>query len=151
LCWNYSQPVASLLRATFGNRFQLRQGYSMDTLPPFVNARANRTVCDLLLVDGGHTQAAAMRDLQQLRPVASPHAHVVVDDINTDPGEALRRLAISGQIRIKEVYNFKKKTEHNPCQRKPKGRAYPCTGWGFAIATYNYNSSHGAAGVSPAF
>lgn len=132
--WNYSQPVASLLRATFRDRVSLHEGYSYLTLPSFVNDPKSR--CDLLLVDGGHSQSAARRDLQLLRKPAAPHARLVVDDINSDPGVALVRLQTQRSLRILESYYFAKKTEHNPCQRKPKGKVFPCKDWGFAVAEY---------------
>lgn len=109
-------------------------------------ARANGTRCDLLLVDGGHSQRAARNDLLLLRSVAAPHARVVVDDINVDPGVALRRLAVAKAIRVLETYNFKKKSEHNPCQRKPKGKIFPCRDWGFAVTTYNAPGKRVASG-----
>lgn len=135
--WNYSQPVAQLLKARFGERFQLTEGYSYETLPPWVKgAVANGTYCDLLLVDGGHLEGAARLDMQMLRRVAAPNAKVIVDDINAGPGVALFRLEKMGVIRILERYAFQKKDEHNPCQRTPKGRIFPCSPWGFAVAEY---------------
>lgn len=136
--WNYSQPVKSLLSATFRSRFELHEGYSYMTLPPYVQRASVK--CDLLLVDGGHTAGAARRDLQLLRQVAAPGALIVVDDINADPGQALARLQSQKMLRIQEAYYFGKKTEHNPCQRKPKGKIFPCKDWGFAIAKYTENS-----------
>ena len=70
------------------------------------------------------------------RRAVAPGAKVVVDDINMGPGVALRRLQKMKVIQILEEYNFEKKSEHNPCQRKPKGRTFPCTPWGFAVAEY---------------
>lgn len=132
--WNYSQPVARLLKATFRERFDLHEGFSLNTLPPYVDKPGAR--CDLLLVDGGHTQAAARRDLQMLRRAATKGARIVVDDIHTDPGMALVRLQSQKMLRILESYYFAKKTEHNPCQRKPKGKTFPCKDWGFSVASY---------------
>lgn len=132
--WNYSRPVANLLKVTFRERLDLHEGFSLTTLPPFVDRPGAR--CDLLLVDGGHTQAAARRDLQMLRRASTKHARIVVDDIHMDPGMALVRLQAQKMLRILESYYFGKKTEHNPCQRKPKGKTLTCKDWGFAVAKY---------------
>ena len=135
--WNYSQPVARLLRSSFGERFSLREGYSYDTVPPWLDwARRNRTRCDVMLIDGGHNYATAYSDLQLFRHVAAPGARVVVDDINTEPGAALFKLEKQGALVVLEKYMFKKRTEHNPCQRKPAKRSFPCNAWGFAVAEY---------------
>ena len=115
--WNYSAPAAQLLRATFSHRFHLHEGYSYETLPPFVDAALrNGTQCDLLLVDGGHSQAAARLDLQMFRRVAAPHAKVVVDDINVDPGVALRKLEHQKALRILEAWAMPHKPTPRGCE-----------------------------------
>ena len=58
------------------------------------------------------------------------------EDLRRAAREALRRLEKQKAIRILEYYAFKKKTEHNPCQRKPEGRTFPCGEWGIAVAEY---------------
>lgn len=148
--WNYSQPVAALLRATFRERFSLSEGYSHDTLPPWIErARQNKSIrCDMLLVDGGHNLATARNDLQLLRDAATPGAKVIVDDINVEPGAALFGLEKQGALSVQELYKFKKRTEHNPCQRKPKGRTFPCKDWGFAVAEYTRGKLSKAARAS---
>lgn len=117
--WNYSQPVAMLLKATFRERFELHEGFSFDTLPPWLksqeSAGRNGVKCNVLLVDGGHTQEAARKDLQMLRAVAAPGHRIVVDDINMEPGLGLRRLEKQREIHLLETYYFGKRTEHNPC------------------------------------
>lgn len=135
--WNYSWPAAKLLQARFGQRLELTPGYSWDTLPPWMDAAQKRELrCDLLLVDGGHSVDAARKDLQMLRKVAAPGAPIVVDDINVDPGAALRKLAKQKALVLDESYWFKKRSEHNPCQRKPEHRTLGCKEWGFAVARY---------------
>ena len=53
------------------------------------------------------------------------------------PSPASNRLEREGAINVLESYHFKKKSEHNPCQRKPPGRTFPCNNWGYAIAEYS--------------
>ena len=72
------------------------------------------------------------------RKVAAPGARAVVDDIHMGPGKALAKLERMGVINVLERFAFPKKTEHNPCQRKPKGRTMPCSEWGFAVAEYTH-------------
>ena len=43
--YKYSEPVAQLLRASFGARFQLSPGFSRKTLPPFVRSFARNGSC----------------------------------------------------------------------------------------------------------
>ena len=138
--WNYSRPVVELLQMRFGaSRVQTHAGYSWDTLPPWIDASRRRGhQCDFLFVDGGHSEKAARQDLIMFRSVAAPGARVIVDDTNVgnEPGTALRRLAKQRALAILESYDFKKRSEHNPCQRKPEGRTLPCKEWGFSVARY---------------
>ena len=43
--YKYSEPVAQLLRASFGARFQLAPGFSRQTLPPFIRSFTNNGSC----------------------------------------------------------------------------------------------------------
>ena len=134
--WNYSRPVASLLKSTFRDRFELHEGLSHNTIPPWIASQNGTLVCDLLLVDGGHRWDTARNDMLLLKKVSKPRARIVIDDINVGPGQALKRLEKMGELRILEAFTFPKKTEHNPCQRKPEGRTFPCGEWGIAVAEY---------------
>lgn len=141
--WNYSRPVNDLLRMTFGERFSMNRGCSHDTLPVWIErTRGTGTTCDMLLVDGGHNLAVVRNDLQLLRAAATRHAKVVVDDIQVAPGAALFELERRGELNVHEQYKFKKRSEHNPCQRKPKGRILACENWGFAVAEYTSGPLH---------
>eukprot|EP00966_Prymnesium_polylepis_P107152 2481446-Prymnesium_polylepis.1 len=79
--YQYSQPVASLLRASFGERFRLTPGYSRKTLPSFVRSLArNGSSCDVLLVDGDHTEPGTRFDINTLGAAVHASSALVVDD-----------------------------------------------------------------------
>lgn len=127
--FNYSQPVADLLKMSFGSRFQIHKGYSWSTLPPWVEEfRSNNSRCDLMLVDGGHSTHAARSDMKALRPVAAAKSRVVLDDIQINPGKVLRSMASRGAMEIIETYGpYPKHSKINPTRWV----------WGFSVATYN--------------
>ena len=58
---------------------------------PCVHDLAERVKFRLCGCFSSHSQKAARLDLQKLRHVTAPGARVVVDDINVDPGHALKR------------------------------------------------------------
>ena len=107
-------------------------------LPSRVRAvAANSAFCDLLLVDGGHSNATKRLNLQMLRRVARPSSRIVVDDIiNVNQSAALHRMESQRAIRILEAYSFQKNSKHNPCPLNPKRRILPCDTRGFAVVEY---------------
>lgn len=137
--WKYSRPVMKLLRSRFGANISFHEGYSWKSLKPFVAlAEQSGERCDLMLLDGGRTEAAARKDIDLLERVAAPGAALVVDDIDLGPGPALRRAAKQRWVHILESYHVEKHTEHSPCLRQSMfARSKPlCAPWGFAIARY---------------
>ena len=203
LAFNYSRPVAKLLRTRFGDRFELHAGWSTSQLHEwhkslvqqrsslgntfmYCHARAPTSakgskgsasratdgpqgamacpVCDMVLVDGDHSDHGAYADIVALRSLTVPNALVVVDDIAVGPGKALARAtATGGMMELVEEYGpYPAPHEHNPCMRMLTGEAceravratatsekdlgrldrcrrnksYKCITWGFAIARY---------------
>ena len=140
----YSWPVASLLEVSFRDRFELHAGLSGDTLPGWVAdfAGRNGSRCDLILIDGDHTEAGARADLKILRQVASPTTRFVFDDINMPPGRALASEVRRGAVQVLEQYGpFPRRSAHSPCMRVPAGdprgsTPAMCPKWGYAVARY---------------
>lgn len=132
--WNYSAPLASVLRVQFGARFTMHAGNSQATVPEW--ARANPASCDVLFIDGDHTEKGARIDMQNMRAAAAPGAIAVADDINSAPGTALEGLATAGEVDILESYGpFEAPSPHNPCMRTSR-RGPLCLSWGFAVFMY---------------
>ncbi len=154
--WRYSEPVATLLNHTYGGRVHFYPGYSKHTLPPFVRVAlsAGRT-CDLILVDGGHSEAAVRTDLKQMRAVANTSTRVVIDDIGMPgPAAALKHFVNAGALRIEEQYGpFPSRSRHSPCMRAPAGSSearlrspLQCPEWGFAVSRYTRPGGLGGEG-----
>ena len=145
MAFGYSAHVAKLLKQRFGRRFQLHAGDSHTTVRPWASAfRANGSRCDLLFVDGDHSENGAHMDVADLQPAAAPHSTLVMDDISVGPGCVMRRLARTGVLQIAETYGpFDAPSPHNPCMRgaaKRPGRAgrATCAPWGFAVLKYSH-------------
>jgi len=134
LAWAYSQRVVELLKTVFGERFQMHNGSSFRTVPAWTEVQ--HASCDVLLVDGDHSLKGAMKDLYHFEAAAANKAVLVVDDIQMDPGSALRRLASHGRVRVREVYGpYDAPSPLNPCMRGGFGKQN-CMTWGFAVAQY---------------
>ena len=98
--------------------------------------RDNSPPCDVLLVDGDHSQQGAAADLNNFRPLAVPGAPIIVDDIATAPGAALTALERAGTIIVRETYGpYDAPSRHNRCLRTVN-RGQMCLPWGFSIAEY---------------
>ena len=149
--WNYSWPVANMLKTGFGRRFILHPGDSRTTVKEWqaeVEAkqakaadaggqvkRADRP-CDMLLVDGDHTLVGAIEDLRNLRPLAAKGAPVVVDDTASAPGVSLKAMVKSKWLVVNEAFGpYDPPTRYNRCLRTPS-RGAMCLPWGFSIAQY---------------
>ena len=132
--WNYSWPIAHLLRTLFGGRFTLHSGDSRDSVPAW--AASHHGLCNLVLVDGDHTPLGAERDLRNLRAAAAPNATVVVDDTAVGPGEALSRLSSTGAMRVRERFGpYDAPSGLNKCMPTVT-RGTMCLPWGFSVAEY---------------
>jgi cephalosporin hydroxylase len=141
--WNYSWPVANLLSTAFGSRFELHPGNSRSTVPSWqadlmaAPGQDGRVApCDMLLVDGDHSFAGAVADLRHLRPLAAHGAPVVVDDIATAPGAALKSLERSGVLLVRENFGpYDPPSAFNRCLRT-YNRGVMCLPWGFSVVSY---------------
>ena len=140
--WNYSWPVANLLSTAFGERFVLHPGNSRVTIPQWgAESNVRPPPCDMLLVDGDHSLSGALADLRNFRPLAVPGAPVVVDDIATAPGAAIKALERAGTLVIRENYGpYDPPSRFNRCLRTVN-RGAMCLPWGFSVAEYVSSSS----------
>ena len=87
-----------------------------------------------------HEQKGVRLDVEDMSSVVSPRTRVIMDDIQSSPGQTLRRLVSAGHLKLLEVYGpFAKRTRSNPCQRYPVGMHGPCQPWGFAIVRYAFD------------
>ena len=77
---SYTQACHRVLRSTFPRRHRLVDGSSNVSIPQFISQNlAHR--CDLIFVDGGHTEADAISDLLHMSLLATSQALVVMDDV----------------------------------------------------------------------
>ena len=94
------------------------------------------TLCDLLLVDGGHSKDATRLDAYVMRRAVPTSARVVIVDVIVDSIVALRRLEKQQAVRILEAYSYKM-TKQSSCVRWSNGRILPCNDrWGFIVGEY---------------
>jgi hypothetical protein len=141
----YSEEVVAILKAYFRERFVLYRGDSHKTLPAAVPAL--RGTCDLLLVDGDHSERGAYQDIADMQSFASCNATLLLDDVGSDrlnagPGRALARARDKGIVSIVEWNKYADNAAENPCLRDKHGGRPLCLGaWGWAIA--QYRSSRG--------
>ena len=135
--WNYSRPVASLLSTAFADRFVLHPGNSRETVPAWRDDLAGKPPpCDMILVDGDHSLGGATADLRHFRPLAARGAPIVVDDIATAPGAALKALERAGVLLVRETYGpYDPPSRFNNCLRTVN-RGVMCLPWGFSVAEY---------------
>ena len=103
-----------------------------------------RSHCDVMLIDGDHTQKGVAGDLFIMSTVASRSSMVVIDDIG-EPMWSKVILKFIGERRIELVEKHgpyhANDTKNNPCMPYPKqyleaGKAHRCTFWGFALLRY---------------
>jgi len=141
----YSDAVFRTLNWYFGDRFQLHRGDSHKTLPLFLSDRT-RGRCDILLVDGDHSENGAFRDIVDFHALAACNANVLLDDImettkrlNGGPQRAIKRAEAEGLMRVIERHVYNETSVENPCLRsKDNPRITHClTPWGWAIGRYN--------------
>lgn len=77
----YSRPAATWLQETFPGRLYVTWGDSTQTLPAF-HKQHPQVKCNLVFVDGGHSNAVAVADLQNFMHMADPaHNVILMDDV----------------------------------------------------------------------
>jgi len=136
--YTYTAPAEALVRLYFGERFKYHRGDSQKLVPAF--ARNNSKLCDVLLVDGAHSYAGALKDIRNMHALAQPGAVLLVDDLDEGPGPALEAALASGLIEVIERFMFNESTVGdpvNPCIRRVRMPYWNCKRrWGWAAARY---------------
>lgn len=75
---NASHIAAGFLSRSFPGRFRVVGGDTRNTLPAANHVRLN---CDIISIDGGHTEEVARNDINRLRPHASTKHALLIDDV----------------------------------------------------------------------
>ena len=76
---NATEAAAAFLSRAFPGRFRLIAGNTLSTLPRL--ASSPPLGCDVISIDGGHTEEVAWNDLLHLRRHASGARTLIVDDL----------------------------------------------------------------------
>jgi len=143
----YSDGVFQALKWYFGERIVLHRGDSHRLLPAFLGD-STRGLCDVILVDGDHSEHGAYKDIVDFHPLAACNANVLLDDVmesarrfnaNGGPQRALARAESDGKLRVIERHVYNVTGPDNPCLRsKDNPRITHCINpWGWAVARYN--------------
>jgi len=76
----YQAATIDYLKGRFGSRFELIQGDSTVVVPKWADEHPN-VKCDLISIDGGHSEAVAYADMKNFAKLAHVDTLVVLDDI----------------------------------------------------------------------
>jgi len=133
----YSKVMSQFMTKHFPNRFFMHFGDSRKTVPQFINANPT-FLCDIILVDGGHTYTIATADLENCVSISNTSNHdnaIIFDDypalwqLNANIGRAwenlLRRHSVVELMRC--MYSNRK--------TRPPSSAMGVYVQGFAIGT----------------
>jgi len=123
--WPYSRHVYDLISIAFPNQVRFMVGDSKQTLPAFASRVRNGSepTCDLVLVDGEHTEQGVLRDVRNLRSMIAPGAKggavkVLIDDVNfARPRAGLQKVVEQGLIVVDQDRIFHGAGPNNPCMR----------------------------------
>lgn len=148
----YSKEVFQTLTDYFGDRLILHKGNSHRLLPEA--SKSFRRQCDLLLVDGDHSEEGAFQDIRDMREMAACNATLFLDDVGSrpkrdgsakqwfhnGPARALARAADMGLVEIIDWTTYDNNSSpDNPCLRDKMGHAPRCLGrWGWAMARFRH-------------
>lgn len=77
---SWSQGMRERIMELFPGRFEYIQGDSSSTLPEFARRAGPENLCDLFLVDGGHTYQRAIEDFRNALDVLRPGGYLFADD-----------------------------------------------------------------------
>jgi len=101
----YAAPAAQWIQAKYPGRHTATWGDSTVTLPKFA-AEHPDVKCDLIFVDGGHSEMVANLDMKNFKVLAAPHTNVVmIDDVYCSsswcqgPTSAWRTYVTSGVVK----------------------------------------------------
>lgn len=151
----YSSEIKQVLKDYFHDRIVFHPGDSHLLLPKA--AETYRGKCDLILVDGDHSETGAFKDIRDMRHLASCNATLLLDDVGSrpkadasqqwfhrGPARALARAADTGIVDILDWTSYRSNDDpDNPCLRDKMGNKPLCLGqWGWAIAKYRNPGRH---------
>lgn len=143
--FNYSKPIHTMISHYFQERYTMFAGDSMRTIPKFAAGvvAGKYPKCDIVLVDGDHTEAGAYSDISNFASVTKCNSTLFLDDIQTGPGFAARESVRKGLVLIDEWNMHGAHSPFNPCLRVAAwSKKYKhhgdkmCQEWGWAVARY---------------
>ena len=136
---------AAWLHRMHPQRFHFTKGDSAVTLPAFSKkvAGGRELSCDVILVDGDHSEAPTYNDLLHFRRAASHEALVILDDLDSPSGLAVLRAHKERWLSVRSwfVYHTNSSPPAIPCQRcytelpnltvlpDPNRQLAPCMRW----------------------
>jgi len=100
----YTFEAVKYLIGKFPGRLTLTFGNSMDTVPMLTPQL--RGSCDIVVVDGGHTEDLAWHDIQNMRKLANSDSILIIDDVNCNanycegPSAAVARAVKEGVLEV---------------------------------------------------
>lgn len=121
----HTRQNSEQLKLWFPNRFTMHSGDSKDTLLVYGRrvGLGHEQHCDVILVDGSHKAPSALRDLRQLRRVASCGAAVFVDDLDGGPGNAALQMYNDGVLKMRNWFMYDSRPNSGwKERRKAEGR-----------------------------
>ena len=128
MSFSYSKPSIQLLNESFNSRIKLYEGKSSETLH---KACEHKLKCDVIFVDGSHIENEVKKDLNLIKCLFSKNSVVMIDDIQSGSGIAMRWAVKKNKYRILENFGpYEKNHKNNPCMETPYGPL--CMNWGFA-------------------
>lgn len=107
----YAQKGAAWIAQNFPGRHTITWGDSTKTLPAF-HQQHPEVKCDLIFVDGGHTHAIALADLQNFMLMANPDFNIIIMDDVHCKGNWCHEPLLAWQEMINQ--KFVKETEAHP-------------------------------------
>lgn len=161
----YSHSSASFLQSIYNrtapHRLVMHWGSSQETVPAW-SAEADHALCDLVLIDGGHTAEAVAADISNFRPLVNRSAaHAVLFDDTppnttwySDATRAVSDAVKSGVLGIVDAWAFTAaELTVNAPLRLPQGSHYNRTTlladpWGCTLAVYRKDDDDSDSVVS---
>ena len=90
----YSKPMAQHIRRLYPGRFNITWGDSRKTLPEFRRQHVD-VLCDLVIIDGGHTTDICKSDLLNFKKMANSDTVVILDNY---PQKSAKFVKILGDV-----------------------------------------------------
>lgn len=149
----YSEAVFKFLGSYFRERFVPYRGNSHMLLPKATHLRRS---CDVILVDGDHSEQGTYQDIIDMQKLASCGATLLLDDmggsrarLNSGPSVALERARDKGVVDVVQWHLYNRSSPENPCLRDKHGGRPMCIGeWGWAVARYKHCGKGKGAGAA---